>query len=825
MALESLCSVLLNTAETESWIHSLPEDFLPSSLETVEWFQGNENWLAARFSGDGGRIPGRMEDIHSPDDLPSGIVLVRPLSGRLAFAAPVPFGMDLHWLKEVGEGLLRGTTGIRVQSAGAASVQGEWAAEWLTGIVREDANGEPGLRVAVTRRSSSGAGVEVQGGWSIQAQSGLLQDPRGVAAALLGVHPLNWVRGLIKDLGSRRVEEFVKSAGSTLRAFDALREFWQGLGGGAEATFWELLRERAPWGAVAGWLREALSETAESAMPAAAWIEKAAGHLPPQAAGPVLELLASMAGSPGQRESGTGLLAAAQALLSLLGREGVEPLLEALPQAAARELDEQAPGEWARARLEELLGAAAPQSVQSLLARLSEAARKMAAPAAEAVARQWGLRIAAGLSAGKGEAAIADATFRFSEEGLAAARRVAQGDLSPLFETGGAVRRLRRGLLTETFQRRVFLEVHAPMLRVRRKQRDLESFASAEACPTEDGRLQIRYTAQASDIVSTDLRTQTALVFSAAISARDGEPRRDHFSLSFTDRRQLDPAVLQTPYLRVLEAYGLHGVALPDKPCAASLHLRLAGSCAEAWMNSPAPGSPEYLPEMSRLAAAVQRMARQWLPALYLARIEAYSRPSAVHPLLAWSCSPPCSGPRKKDLSYDFMDPRVVEAVLQAGAAEFRQRLAETWKFLIDAGRKQTAAYYEPADTRYILASVRRQQRNFVSLLTADAFLVEAVLNVAACAREVDRLARVAPKAAVSEMARFSREMAETFHRRLRRLYAGDEFLALGPLFFLTATSALAGGSGSGGEVAAVLTLECGEGKASYANEAARRLF
>ncbi len=171
------------------------------------------------------------------------------------------------------------------------------------------------------------------------------------------------------------------------------------------------------------------------------------------------------------------------------------------------------------------------------------------------------------------------------------------------------------------------------------------------------------------------------------------------------------------------------------------------------------------------------------------------------------------------------MDPKVVDSVLQASAAGFRERLAETWKFLMESGRKQTAAYYEPADTRYILANVRRQQRNFVSLLTADAFLVEAVLNVADCAREVDRLVRVAPKAAVGEMARFSREMAETFLRKLRRLYAGDEFLALGPLFFLAATSALAGGRESGAEAAAVLILESEEGKASYANEAAQRLF
>ncbi len=824
MPLETCFPFLLSSAESESWRRSLPEDFLPAAPEMAEWFQCDDHWLAGRFSGASGRIPLSLEQIRSPEDCPPGLVLLRPASGRVAFTAPVPFGMDLHWLKEVGEGLLRGTTGVRVQSAGSATVQGEWASDWITAVVREDVEGEPGLRVAVVRRRALGAGAEVRGGWSIQAQAGILENPAAVASALLGVHPLNWVRGLLKDLGSRRVEEFVKTAGASLRAFDSLREFWQSLGSRAEAGLWELLRERLPWRDMARWLAEAAAEAAEGRQAAPALIEKAAGRIPAQLAQRILSFLGSMAGG-GSDLPDAALLGATRSLANLLQKEGIEPLLHALPEAAARELDDEALGDWARARLAELFGAAAPQAAQSLLQRWSEAVRKMAAPAAEAVARQWGLQLAAGLSARRDESAVADATFRFTGEGLAAAAQVAQGDLSPLFAQSGACLRLRRGLLTETFRRRVYIEVHAPMLRARRKQRDLESFASAEACPTEDGRLQILYTARASDVITADLRTQTAMVFSAAISARDGEARRDHFSLSFTDRRQLDPAVLQAPYLRVLEAYGLRGVALPRKPCTATLHLRLAGPCVEAWMNSPAPGSPEYLPEMSRLAASVQRMARQWLPALYLARVEAYSRPSAVHPLLAWSCSPPCSGPRKKDLSYDFMDPKVVDAVLQACAPGFRERLSETWRYLMESGRKQTAAYYEPADTRYVLSSVRRQQRNFVSLLTADAFLVEAVLNVAGCAREVDRLVRVAPKAAVGEMARFSREMAETFHRKLRRLYAGDDYLALGPLFFLTATSALAGGRESAEPVAAVLTLESEEGKASYANEAAQRLF
>jgi hypothetical protein len=765
-----------------------------------------------------------LQEIRSPLDLPHGAALVRPAAGRLAFTAQAPFGMDFHWLKEVGEGLLRGTTGVRVHTAGTATVRGEWAADWLAAVVREDVSGTPGLRVALTHCSQRAASLAIEGGWTLQPQSAMLANPRDLASALLGLHPLNWVRGLINSLGSRRVEEFVKSAGSTLRAFDALREFWQNLGARAEAAFWELLQQPLPWPSLAARLLD-WSDGPGSEPAAQNLARKAAGWLPPQVLDPLAGLLEDLAATTDTAPAPEALRTAAQRLARLLEKEGVAELLGALPVAAARELNPNSPSQWALDRFQELFGDAPTAAISATLSRWAGAAQKLAAPAAEALAKQWGLRLAASLGSQTSRAALADATFPFTTQGLAAAAQVAHGDLSPLFSQDTPLLRLRRGLLTESFRRRSFIELHAPMLRTRRKQRDLESFASAEASVTEDGRLQIRYTAQASDVLTTDLRTQTAMLFSAALSACDGETSRDHFSLSFSDRRQILPEALPSPYLRVLAAYGLENITLPDKPCTATLHLRLAGPVIESWLDTPPPGAPEYLPAMSRVASAVQIMARQWLPALYLSSLESYTRPSAVHPLLAWSCSPPGSGPRKKNLTYDFMDPKVVDSVLQSCAAAFRERLAEIWKFLFDSGKKQTAAYYEPADTRYILANIKRQHRNFVSLLMADAFLVEAVLNTADCAREVQRLARVAPKKAVGDMARFTREMAETFHRKLRRLYAGGDFLALGPLFFLTATRALAGAAQKQADIAAVLTLESESGKACYANEAAKTLF
>ena len=802
-------------------LNALPPDFLPAPLESAKVFTGEDGWIRLHFSESAPAGPGSLETVRTAGDLPPGVVLIKPLGRTISFTAPVPFGMDVFWLKEVAEGVLRGATGVRVHSAGTAAIRGEWSSDWVVGAAREKTGGEDGLRLVVSRRSSRAAGVAAEGTWEVRAQAALLSSPQEVVAALLGIHPLQQVRGLLQDLGSRRVEEFVTAAGTTLRAFDAVREFWQRIGSRAEAGLWELLRRSDDWEAFVSLIRRA----ALADNPAGGSLESlsalAAETLPGDVAQLAVSLLQELAGA-GKAED--GWLEAARGLARLLEKDGVVRLLRALP-AAVDTLESGVAGGWIRERLAEIFGTAALTEEGTLLEKWKSAAGRLAAPAAVAVERQWRLRLAAGISASRGETAVADATFRFTEEGLQRAALVAQGDLSPLFAGGPWLMRLRRAVLTEAVARRCFIEVHAPMLRARRKQRDLASFASAEVRATEDGRVQVLYSARAADVISADLRTQSALVFSAALACSGGEARRDHFSMSFTDRRQLDPSAPQESYLRVLEAYGLRDVRLPGEPCTAVLSLQLPGTHAEAWMRTPPPGAAEYLPVLGRAALAVQAMARRWLPVLYLARVEAYSRPSAVHPLLAWSCSPPGSGPRKKDLSYDFMDPKVIDEVLQASAPAFRERLEEIWRFLMGAGRKQTAAYYEPADTRYILANVRRQQKNFVSLLTADAFLVEAVLNVADGAREVDRLVRVAPKAAVTEMGRFTRDMAETFHRKLRRLYAGDEFLALGPLFFLSATSALAGAQGCEAETAAVLTLEWSGGKASYSNEPARRLL
>jgi hypothetical protein len=167
------------------------------------------------------------------------------------------------------------------------------------------------------------------------------------------------------------------------------------------------------------------------------------------------------------------------------------------------------------------------------------------------------------------------------------------------------------------------------------------------------------------------------------------------------------------------------------------------------------------------------------------------------------------------------MDPDAVERAVNSALRCYPAALASVRQTLLAAGRTSAASYYDPADARYILAAVLRQRRNFAALLTADAFFIEEAVRLADCARELRSLAATNPATATRNLARYSTSMVQAFHRRLRRLYARQDFLALGPLFLLEATSALHLNLPVPPRIAATLVLVSGGRSVTYHNDAA----
>jgi hypothetical protein len=91
---------------------------------------------------------------------------------------------------------------------------------------------------------------------------------------------------------------------------------------------------------------------------------------------------------------------------------------------------------------------------------------------------------------------------------------------------------------------------------------------------------------------------------------------------------------------------------------------------------------------------------------------------------------PPVSGSRSIDFTYDVLDEQSMGGFFRVAGQQLPKELARVEEVLLRAGRQGTAAFYSPRQARNILASVRRRPRLLNSLLVADAFLVDALVNL-----------------------------------------------------------------------------------------------
>lgn len=761
------------------------------------------------------------ESIGSPDHLPPGLLLVAASQRRLSLTTPTPFGFDLHWMREVAAGVLRGTTGIRFDAATEASVTADLSGRFMAAVARDDAGGTPALRLVLS--TASARSIDARASVSARTEIPIPESPDEFLFSVIGIHPIQWAREVLNDIGSVRFTRIARTCGASPVHLEALLDVWRTLGVRAESAVWRALSSPAHWQSLRQWtswlsesapdesallarLRSALAADSDfSTSPAARWIEAVSG-LP----------LSSLPTPSAVKD----LRSAATAIEKLAAQPPVDQLMRTLPLKALRELNPGRLWPWAQARLQEVLGSVPPASRLSSEAAPFVQLRDRAYGAARtALASKLNAELSLLLSTASRQTSLADVSFPFTPEGLACFRQVLGGDLTPLFQPSPHFR-LRHGLLTHHLRRSRHVEIHLPFIGRREWESRRQVFSQAEALPTPDGRILVRFSSQAAD-VTLHTGNQSSLVFSAALSARDGETVRDNFTLAFTDERMLSTAPEHEPWLRVLDAYGVPRPALSPEPCKAVLSLSLPGSLAEAWTTSPHSRDEQYFPTMCRISRSLQAMSRRWLPALYLNSLDLYSTPSAVHPLLAFQCSAPYTGIKKGHLAYDFMDPDAVQRAAASALRTFPATLDAVRQKLLADGRKSAASYYDPADARYILSGVLRQGRNFTALLSADSFFIEEVVRLADCARELRSLAVSQPAVAVRNLARYTDALVRAFHRNLRRLYARQDFLAIGPLFLLEATAALQSTAPVPPRIAASLVLDPGGQSVTYHNPAA----
>lgn len=794
-----------------------PNELSVWQIARLSGMPADETWLCAEAVRDSRHValwtapdlkPEALLDA-PPCALPAGrAIRIEGWDGAMALDVSWPLMLDVQWLREITPGFPLGLRPVRVD-AGARVEAGVRLSGRLRSVAWREAGGRIRLNIHRPPGSRVGARCEVQTECRI-APEGFDELLR----ALTGTTSVDWLRGVFADSCSLRWRDLAGRIGARTDHLDDLALYFSGLSTGEEHALWAAatcarslaalgpwvaaLEQTAPPGAFAELLEQELETQGQ------AFRESAAGRW----------LLAVSGASPaglGKARTVERLIAAAARVNSLLKRAELSKLLVRLRREADTEWSALAP--WYRDRIAASCGALGPDtgaanvlgSVNLWMKRLRD---RLCREAAAAARRRVAAELPVWLEGAAEETPLADLAFPSGRESGAAVQHALEGDLRPSLEANGGGL-LIGGSVLSACQESIRVEIVLPFLRKRAWHMERERLAQTPIQHTAAGRLSVDQPTVLGE--PTVPRETAALLLNAVFTARPEAPVDDLIHLCHEDRRLVRRVEPNSPWLRLLGAYGLPAPALPPQPCQATLTLQVPWHWAEVWSGMPLRRDAESADKFMRLSLALQEMGRYWLPALCLADAGCYDAPNVVWPVLVYAASQPFADRKRGQYGYDPMIPNSVQRAAAAALGQLPELLAPIHRDLRAAGRAGAAEHYAPGRARQIVAAVQRHPRSFTNLLAGDSFFLEHCFHVAALARELRVLARRNPALGLRKLAQFTEEVVRSSQRGLKRLHADACCRNLGALYLLEATRVLAGDSAQHG-LRVSLTLETAGG-------------
>jgi hypothetical protein len=715
--------------------------------------------------------------------LPEGVTIGSTTCRQINFTRKLPIGFDYHWVREIALDILRGTTGLRLDSDATAEVSANLNSEFESRVRME--NG----RLRLELRSGSGR----KGSFGVKAVAGVKTEVSGVTGsdsllkALAGIHPIEWVRKMLAAGGSADWRDLAGAVGIRTWQLDRLYTKWQLLSARSEAALWRALGD----GSELAELRRVVEVAA-------------AGGLPVPKAGSAAEEWLISLGSNAASD-------AAKSLLIWLDDSSMLASAARLRQYALDVLDPSKLTDWAAAALVEQAGGEwNTLDTTALLARWTNLTKDVYAKTSEALNRKLSAELTGAVEASGGERVVLDVSFPATTEGAGALRTVAAGGLDAALATG-ADTVIHEGWIEAFLARRRYLDLNLPFVGRRQYRHDLDALASAKVANDGLGRLVV-YALDAKDKVVENGVVASTLLLAAAVSARDGDPRCDNLSLTFEHRFPVIPGRNDAAWNRVLDAYGLKPDSWPEEKGEAILTAAAPGDLVLAWTRTPHPSSREFEAAILRVSTALQTMMRTWLPALYFAKPENYQDLGAARPLLVYAAGRPYQSSGRRDYTYDVMDKSAVAAAASSALPNLPSLLAEAREKLIAAGLMGKVRHYEPTRPDGVICDALRRPQ-FKALLSADTFLIQDMIRLAKAGRDLRSAWAKNPRVVVNRLSTDGAYFVKSFHSRLRRLYGGNEILGLSSLVLVEATAALAG-----------VNTRC-EAQLEWVNEKGERMF
>ena len=109
-----------------------------------------------------------------------------------------------------------------------------------------------------------------------------------------------------------------------------------------------------------------------------------------------------------------------------------------------------------------------------------------------------------------------------------------------------------------------------------------------------------------------------------------------------------------------------------------------------------------------------------------------------------------------------------------------------------------------------------QRPRYINALLSGDAFFIDQLLRLGLKTRQISERVTADPSKATRDLVGGAADFADLSSRRLRRLYGGQDFTALGDLLLIEATRALAAALDGDAVISATLRLRCGDRQQTF---------
>ena len=176
-------------------------------------------------------------------------------------------------------------------------------------------------------------------------------------------------------------------------------------------------------------------------------------------------------------------------------------------------------------------------------------------------------------------------------------------------------------------------------------------------------------------------------------------------------------------------------VIRPVPPSASAALRDIAADTAggnPAWLDAPLESDPGYFRTWRNVSVALQEFLRRKVAEVYFRDLAAFEDRKAVWPLLVYQAMRPCYGIPATEFTYDVGSAEMLDEALRMIRRPLQEILGQAQVRLADAGHAELSRRYAPIWQEDVLRAVLEKPAKLLSLLGAEAMLVDAVITLGA---------------------------------------------------------------------------------------------